>query len=367
MRDARRRPNGTGAGFHPQITSRIVNQWPVIELTTASVLRPFMSVHPAAPWPSLRSACPAANPLTVVAGAIATSARRDRPIHRTDVCAGIARLTAAAGRLTVGLRWRLIIPLLIPLRRRVVADRRWVGIRRIIIRRTIPQPIPQPKRHARPPPTPAAATAEASTEATEASMEATEASMEAPTEATEASMEASTEAAAATSSGVRWRQRCRAHAGGKAQGDDRSGHGSGLLARSCSLRAIPKGAMLSIPAAPCGNWHRGPGLRPGEKLTVTVALSFASKKTIRSSIVPIKRSVHSIRESPAGNIPDRSYRSVHDPPKSLDGPPAVSAIAYRRSNRLPAIPAHTPMNSAAASSTNSISEQAFPLATSSGV
>jgi hypothetical protein len=241
MRDARRRPNGTGAGFHPQITSRIVNPWPVIELTTASVLRPFMSVHPAAPWPSLRSACPAANPLTVVAGAIATSTRRDRPIHRTDVCAGIARLTAAAGRLTVGLRWRLIIPLLIPLRRRVVADRRWVGIRRIIIRRTIPQPIPQPKRHARPPPTPAAATAEASTEATEASMEATE-----------ASMEASTEAAAATSSGVRWRQRCRAHAGGKAQGDDRSGHGSGLLARSCSLRAIRKDAMLSIPAAPYG-------------------------------------------------------------------------------------------------------------------
>jgi hypothetical protein len=30
--------------------------------------------------------------------------------------------------------------------------------------------------------------------------------------------------------------------------------------------------------------------------------------------VPTKRSVHSIRESPAGNIPDRSYRSVYHPP-----------------------------------------------------
>jgi hypothetical protein len=29
--------------------------------------------------------------------------------------------------------------------------------------------------------------------------------------------------------------------------------------------------------------------------------------------VPTKRSVHSIHESPAGNIPDTSYRSVHDP------------------------------------------------------
>ena len=30
--------------------------------------------------------------------------------------------------------------------------------------------------------------------------------------------------------------------------------------------------------------------------------------------VPTKRSVHSIHESPAGNIPDRSYRSLYDPP-----------------------------------------------------
>jgi hypothetical protein len=30
--------------------------------------------------------------------------------------------------------------------------------------------------------------------------------------------------------------------------------------------------------------------------------------------VPTKRSVHSIQESPAGSIPDRSYCSVHDPP-----------------------------------------------------
>ena len=37
------------------------------------------------------------------------------------------------------------------------------------------------------------------------------------------------------------------------------------------------------------------------RLTITIA-------------VPTKRSVHSIRESPAGSISDRSYRSDHDPP-----------------------------------------------------
>src|SRR6202161_2882534 len=42
--------------------------------------------------------------------------------------------------------------------------------------------------------------------------------------------------------------------------------------------------------------------------------------------VPTKRSVHSNRESPAGNIPDLSYRSVYQPP--INGRSPLRQVKY---------------------------------------
>jgi hypothetical protein len=49
--------------------------------------------------------------------------------------------------------------------------------------------------------------------------------------------------------------------------------------------------------------------------TLRPTIGITSKlRNCPSAPVPTIRSVHSIHESPAGNIPDRSYRSLHDPP-----------------------------------------------------
>jgi hypothetical protein len=83
--------------------------------------------------------------------------------------------------------------------------------------------------------------------------------------------------------------------------------------------------------------------------------------------VPTKRSVHSIRESPAGNIPDRSYRSVYHPP--INGRSQARQCHDRTTAGLSAI-AHLLILDASAGKTNTMwgpCDASFALAKSKRV
>src|ERR1700722_1950823 len=92
-----------------------------------------------------RSVCPTRHPLTVIARAVAVCTRGDWTIRRANISARIATLTAAALRLTVALRWRLIIRLW-----RHIVDRRIVG-GSVVIRSRGDCTQTEPERHAGPP------------------------------------------------------------------------------------------------------------------------------------------------------------------------------------------------------------------------